>query len=288
MEHPVSATPKRIPLDDGKSIPQIGFGVWQLPEDRAPEVVGHALRAGYRHIDTAHAYNNEAGVGRAVRAAGIPREEIFVTTKLWNTFHGRDATLSAFDGSMERLGLDMVDLYLIHWPVPMEDKYVESWRAMIELRDAGRIGSIGVSNFDAAHLDRLIGETGVAPVVNQIELHPRFQQRDVRAVHERLGIRIESWSPLGQGNVMEDAGLRAIADKHGKGVGQIILRWHLEQGLIVIPRSKTPAHIDANLEVFDFALDADDMAAIAAMDDAGGRIGPLPSDLGVVPLPKKT
>ena len=274
-----------VRLNDGRSIPQVGFGVWKLPEDRAPEIVGHALRTGYRLIDTAHAYNNEAGIGRAVRESEVPRKEITVTTKLWNDRHGRDATLQGFDGSAERLGLDIIDLYLIHWPVPMENKFVESWKAMIELRDAGRIGSIGVSNFDPNHLDRLIGETGVMPVVNQIELHPRFQQRAIRDLHDELGIRIESWSPLGQGNVMEDAGLRAIAAKHGKSVSQVILRWHLDQDLIVIPRSGTPAHIDANLDVFDFNLDADDMAALAAMDDPGGRLGPVPTELGPVPLP---
>ncbi|WP_226782384.1 aldo/keto reductase [Oceaniglobus trochenteri] len=280
-------TVANLTLNDGARIPQVGFGVWQLPDARAPEVIGHALNSGYRHIDTAHAYNNEEGVGIAVRESGLPRDDIFVTSKLWNMFHGRDATMKAFDGTMQRLGLETLDMYLIHWPVPMEDKYVESWKAMIELRDAGRIKSIGVSNFNQDHLQRLIDETGVVPVVNQIELHPRFQQRAARDYHEKMGIRIESWSPLGQGNIIDDPVLKSIAAKHGKGVGQVILRWHVEQGLVVIPRSKTPKHIDENLQVFDFALDAGDMEQIAGMDRADGRIGPVPTELGVVNLPPK-
>ena len=274
-----------VKLNDGNAIPQIGFGVWRLPDDRAPEIVGHALRAGYRHIDTAHAYRNEAGIGRALREADVPRDEIFVTSKLWNDRHGHDETLRAFDATMERLGLDRLDLYLIHWPVPIVDRYVETWRAMIRLRDEGRIASIGVSNFDEDHIQRLIDETGETPCVNQIELHPRFQQRAARDWHNRLGVQVESWSPLGRGNVMQDDILAAIAQKHGKSVGQVILRWHLDQDFIVIPRSKTPAHIEANLDVTDFTLDADDMAAIAAMDDPDGRIGPVPTELGPVALP---
>ena len=274
-----------IELNDGTRIPQVGFGVWQLPNGDAPAIVGHALQAGYRHIDTAHAYHNEAGVGRAVRDSGVPRDEIFVTSKLWNLFHGHDEALRAFDASLERLGLEYLDLYLIHWPVPMEDRYVDTWKALIRLRESGRVRSIGVSNFTEDHLDRIVAETGVVPVVNQIELHPKFQQRGARHFHDKLGVRIESWSPLGQGNVMAHEALKAIAAKHGVGVGQVILRWHVEQGLIVIPRSKTPKHIEDNLRIFGFALDKDDMAAIAAMDAPDGRIGPVPEELGPVPLP---
>ena len=233
-------TAPTIMLNDGRRIPQIGFGVWKLPDARAPDVVGHALRTGYRHIDTAHAYNNEAGVGRAVREAELPREEVWITTKLWNAFHGYDEALRAFDRSLERLGLNHVDLYLVHWPVPMEGKYIETWKALVRLHEEGRARSIGVSNFLEEHLERIVGETGVAPAVNQIELHPRFQQRAYRDHHERMGVRIESWSPLGQGNVMEDERLLAIGAKHGKSPGQVVLRWHLDQDLIVIPRSKTP------------------------------------------------
>ena len=276
----------RTTLNDGRTVPRIGFGVWKLPDARAPEIVGHAIRTGYRHVDTAHAYNNEAGVGRAVREASVSREELFVTTKLWNMFHGRDETLRAFDGSLERLGLDYVDLYLVHWPMPMEDRYVETWKAFVRLRDEGRAKSIGVSNFEEDHLRRLVDETGVVPAVNQIELHPRFQQRAARGYHDELGIRVEAWSPLGQGNVMEDATLLDIADKHGKSPSQVILRWHLDEGRIVIPRSGTPSHIDENRDVLDFALDEDDLRAIASMDDPDGRIGPRPDTLGVVPLPK--
>ena len=280
-------TAPRVVLNDGVRVPQIGFGVWQLPDEQAPEIVGHAIRAGYRHIDTAHAYNNEAGVGIAVREAEVPREELFVTTKLWNAYHGYDETLAAFDASLARLGLDHVDLYLVHWPVPMEDRYVETWRALIRLREDGRARSIGVSNFDENHLRRIVDETGVAPCINQIELHPRFQQRAARAHHERMGVRIESWSPLGQGNVMGDPTIAAIAGKHGRTASQVILRWHLDQGLVVIPRSKSPRHIEENLDVTGFALDNEDMAAFAAMDDPDGRIGPVPTELGAVPLPPR-
>ena len=276
-----------VPLSDGHAIPQVGFGTWQISDEEAPEIVGHAIRAGCRHVDTAAAYGNEGGVGRAVREAGVPREEIFVTTKLWNDAHGRDATVAAFEASLDRLGLDHVDLYLIHWPVPMADLYVESWRAMIALREGGRARSIGVSNFEPEHLRRLVDETGVVPAVNQIELHPRFQQRGVRAVHGALGIAVESWSPLGRGGALDDPALGAIAAKHGRTPAQVVLRWHVEQGLVVIPRSRNPSRIEENLDVLGFALDAEDMAAIAAMDDAQGRIGPVPTEFGAVPPPSR-
>ena len=273
-------------LNDGTDLPVLGFGAWQLMPDRAEDVLGHAFAAGFRHVDTAHAYRNEEAVGAAIRGSGVPRDDIFLTTKLWNDRHGYDEALRACEGSLERLGLDRVELYLIHWPVPMMDRYVDSWKAMIRLREEGVVRSIGVSNFEEAHLDRLVEETGVAPVVNQIELHPRFQRRADRAHHERLGVRIESWSPLGQGKTMQDETLVRIARKHGRSPAQVMLRWHLDQDLIVIPRSQTPANIRSNVEVFDFALDADDHAAIAALDAGdAGRIGPKPWELGPVALP---
>lgn len=275
-------------LNDGHVLPALGFGTWQLPPARVPEVLAHAIDAGFRHFDTAHAYLNEAAIGAYLRdESGLSRGSYHVTSKLWNDRHGFDETLRAFDGTMERLGLDVLDLYLIHWPVPMENRYVDAWRAMIRLRDEGRIRSIGVSNFEEAHLERIVGETGVAPAVNQIELHPAFAQTGARAHHARLGVIIESWSPLGQGQMMRDPVLGRIAGKHGKTPAQVMLRWHLDQGLIVIPRSKTAANIRANADVFDFALDAGDMAEIATLDRGeAGRIGPRPMELGPVALPR--
>ena len=273
-------------LNDGVRIPMLGFGTWQLTEDRVPEVLSHAIDAGYRHFDTAHAYLDERAIGAYLAGCNLPRDEVLVTSKLWNNRHGFDAALRAFDGTMERLGLEVLDLYLIHWPVPMENLYVESWKAMVRLRAEGRIRSIGVSNFEQEHLQRLLDETGTAPSVNQIELHPRFAQVAARNHHAQMGIAIESWSPLGQGNMMQDAVLTRIAEKHAKSPAQVMLRWHLDQDLIVIPRSKTPANIRANVDVFDFVLDSADMAAIASLDAGpGGRIGPKPWELGAVDLP---
>lgn len=266
-----------IALSDGNSIPQLGIGVWPLSPDEAARVVAEALRIGYRSIDTAQGYGNEEGVGEAIRSAGVAREEIFVTSKLRNSFHARDAALASFDQTMEKLGLEQLDLFLIHWPVPSRDKYVEAWKVLVELRDQGRIRSIGVSNFNEDHLERIIGETGVAPVVNQIELHPRFQQRRVRDYHRRNGIAIESWSPLGGGRGVNDPGIRKIAEKHGRTIVQTIIRWHLQDGLIVIPKSADPVRLRQNFDVFDFTLDDEDMAAIAALDDPGGRTGADPA-----------
>jgi len=254
-----------ITLSDGRRIPQVGLGVWQTPDDGAVEAVGAALAAGYRHVDTAAIYRNERGVGEGLRASGVPREEVFVTTKLWNDDQGYDQALRAFDASLGRLGLDYVDLYLIHWPAPRRDRYVDSWRALIRLREEGRARSIGVSNFTADHLRRIVAETGVPPVLNQIELHPRFQQGPLRAAGARLGVATESWSPLGQGRLLSDPAILAIA------------RWHVETGLIVIPKSVNPTRIAENFDVFGFALDDDDRAAIAGLDTADGRIGPDPT-----------
>lgn len=264
-------------MNDGASIPQLGFGVWQVPEAEAEAIVGEALRVGYRHIDTAKIYGNEAAVGRAVRASGIARQEVFVTTKLWNGDQGRDATLRAFDASLARLGLAYVDLYLVHWPAPRRNLYVETWKAMIELKASGRARSVGVSNFGPDHLERVIGETGVTPPINQIELHPRFAQKGHRAAHERLQILTESWSPLGQGTLLADPTLVSIGGKYGKSAAQVVLRWHLQHGFVVIPKSATPHRIRENFDVFDFALGPDDMAAIDALDRRDGRVGPDPA-----------
>ena len=265
-----------VKLNDGRAIPQLGLGVWQASNDEAALAVRTALQAGYRHVDTAAIYNNEAGVGDGIRAAGIDRAEIFVTTKLWNDAQGTDSVLKAFDASLQRLKLDYVDLYLIHWPAPRKGLYVESWKALLRLKEEGRARSVGVSNFTVEHLDRIIAETGVAPVLNQIELHPRFQQQALRKAQAERGIVTESWSPLGQGQMLKDPVIGAIAARHGRTPAQVIIRWHLDSGLVVIPKSVTPGRIRENFDVFGFRLDADDMAKVAALDTKGGRIGPDP------------
>lgn len=265
-----------ITLNDGKLMPQVGLGVWQTPADEAERAVGTALAAGYRHIDTAAIYENEREVGAGIAASGVPRGEIFLTTKLWNDDQGFDSALRAFDQSLARLGTDYVDLYLIHWPAPSKNLYAESWKALLRLKEEGRARSIGVSNFEPAHIRRLIDETGVTPVLNQIELHPRFQQKEHRAFHASLGIATESWSPLGQGTLLNDPVIGGIAARHGKTPAQVIIRWHIENGLIVIPKSVTPSRIISNFDVFGFTLAEDDMAAIGALDDEDGRTGPDP------------
>ena len=269
--------PEQITLNDGATIPQLGLGVWQVDHGITADVVGWAIKAGYRLIDTAEGYQNEEGVGEAIRAADVPRSELFITSKLRNGAHQRDATLRAFDDTMKKLGVEQLDLFLIHWPVPSQDKYVEAWKTLVELRQAGRIKSIGVSNFNQDHLERIIAETGVTPVVNQIELHPQFQQRGLRDFHATHDIRIESWSPLGSGRLLGDPTLAGIAKKHGKSVAQTIIRWHLQEGLIVIPKSIRQDRIAANFDVFDFELDAQDLQTIRGMDSATGRIGPTPA-----------
>jgi 2,5-diketo-D-gluconate reductase A len=266
----------RITLNDQNAIPQVGLGVWRTSPGDAPKAVKTALQAGYRHVDTAAIYENEEGVGEGLRASGIKRDEIFVTTKLWNDAQGFDATLKAYDQSLKRLGLDYVDLYLIHWPSPHRGLYVESWKALARLKQEGRVRSIGVSNFELVHLEKIIGETGVKPVLNQIELHPKFQQRTLREAHGKLGIATQSWSPLGQGTLLADPTVTAIAKKHGKTAAQVIIRWHIDSGLIVIPKSVTPSRIVENFDVFSFKLDATDIAEIAKLDVSNGRIGPNP------------
>ena len=267
----------RIELNDGTSIPQLGLGVWQVDPNITAKVVGWAIESGYRSIDTAEGYGNEEGVGVAIRAASVPRSELYITSKLRNGAHRRDDALRAFDDTMKKLGVEQLDLFLIHWPLPSQDKYVEAWKTLIELKNAGRIKSIGVSNFNQDHLERIIGETGVTPAVNQIELHPAFQQRDKREFHRKHDIRIESWSPLGRGRLLDDPTIAKIAGKHGKTVAQTIIRWHLQQGLIVIPKSVNKDRIAANFDVQGFELDAEDIKAIDALDSAGGRTGPDPA-----------
>jgi 2,5-diketo-D-gluconate reductase A len=264
-----------VPLSGGEQIPQLGFGVFQVPPDQTAEVSLQALVAGYRHIDTAAAYRNEAGVGQALRASGLDRHEVFITTKCFNDDHGHERARRAFDASLERLDVDYLDLYLIHWPVPAHDKYVETWKAFIELRDEGLIRSIGVSNFNPAHLERLIAETGETPAINQVELHPYFQQVGLRREHEQLGIVTESWSPLAQGEVLDDPVILAIAEAHSKTPGQVVIRWHLQLGCVVIPKSVTPERIRQNLDVFDFELSDQQMGEIDGLD-AGRRTGPDP------------
>ncbi|TPJ32688.1 aldo/keto reductase [Mesorhizobium sp. B2-8-3] len=268
---------EQLTLNDGAAIPQIGLGVWQVDPDITAKVVRWGVGAGYRLIDTAEGYRNEEGVGEAIRAAGVPRSELFITSKLRNGAHQRDAALRAFDDTMQKLGIDKIDLFLIHWPVPSQNKYVEAWKTLVELQKAGRIKSVGVSNFNQDHLERIIGETGVTPVVNQIELHPRFQQRDKREFHEKHNIHIESWSPLGSGRLLADPTLEKIAEKHGKSVAQVIIRWHLQEGLIVIPKSIHQERIAGNFDVFGFELDGEDMQTIRGLDDADGRTGPDPA-----------
>jgi len=264
----------QIMLNNGTAMPQLGLGVWQISDSDMPVVVETALDSGYRSFDTAAIYGNEASLGRALRTSGIARSELFVTTKLWNDRQGEQSALQAFDESLERLGLDYVDLYLIHWPHPAANKYVETWTAFEAIHRDGRARAIGVSNFHAPHLERLLAKATIVPAINQIELHPGLQQADLRAVDAAHAIATESWSPLARGDLGHET-LARIAGKHRKSAAQIVLRWHVEQGLIVIPRSRNPARIRENAAIFDFALDAEDMAAIAALD-AHRRVGPDP------------
>ncbi|WP_029040697.1 aldo/keto reductase [Cucumibacter marinus] len=267
-----------LTLNDGLTAPQLGLGVWQVEGEKAADIVQTALDAGYRAVDTAAMYRNEPGVGEGIRRSGVAREDVYLTTKLGNGDHGFDAAMKAFDASLERLGTDYVDLYLMHWPLPMFDNYVETWKAMVQMQKDGKARSIGVSNFEKEHLERIIGETGVVPAVNQIELHPKFQQKAMRAYHQTHDIITESWSPLGSGRLIEDPGISKIAEKHGKSVPQTIIRFLLQEGLMVIPKSATPERIRANFDVFDFTLDEADVETLRKMDSADGRNGPHPSE----------
>jgi 2,5-diketo-D-gluconate reductase A len=264
-----------VTLYDGVEIPQLGFGVFQVPPEKTQDAVEEALEAGYRHIDTAAAYRNERGVGAAIAASGIPREEIFVTTKLWNSAQGYESTLGAFQKSIDRLGMDHVDLYLIHWPVPSEGRALDTWRAFEKIHEEGGSRTIGVSNFRVEDLEQLEREAEVLPTVNQIELHPHFPQAELRAWHREHGIATESWSPLAQGDLLANETIAAVAARHDRTPAQAILRWHLQLGNVVIPKSVTPKRIRENFALFDFELTDDDMTEIAALD-VGQRIGPDP------------
>lgn len=266
-----------VTLNNGVRIPQLGFGVFQVPDEDTTAAVTAALEAGYRSIDTAAIYGNEAGVGKAIADSGIAREDLFVTTKLWNSEQGYDATLRAFDESLAKLGLDHVDLYLIHWPTPARDLYLDTWRAFERLAADGRIRAAGVSNFQPAHLRRLLDHSSLVPAVNQIELHPALQQAELRALHAELGIATEAWSPLAQGAVLGEEAIVSLAERHGRTPAQIVLRWHLQLGNVVIPKSVTPARIAENIDVFGFTLSDEEMASLAALD-RGLRTGPDPDE----------
>lgn len=256
-------------------IPQLGFGVFQVPPKDTADVATRALLAGYRHIDTAAAYDNEAAVGQAVHAAGLDRGEVFITTKCFNDDHGYQQARKAFKASLDRLELDYLDLYLIHWPVPAQDRYVDTYKAFEQLRSEGRVRSIGVSNFTEAHLQRLLEETSVVPVLNQVELHPNFTQKELRAFHAEHNIVTEAWSPLAQGDLLDNAKLGTIAQAHGKTPAQVVLRWHMQLGNVAIPKSVTPERIAANIDVFDFELTGDEMVTIDTLGN-GERRGPDP------------
>jgi diketogulonate reductase-like aldo/keto reductase len=264
-----------ITLRGDVEIPQLGFGVFQVPPEQTAEATTRALLAGYRHVDTAAAYRNEAAVGQAVHAAGLQRDEVFITTKCFNDHHGFDQSQRALKASLEQLEMDHVDLYLIHWPVPSQDRYVETWQGLIEAQKQGLTRAIGVSNFQPAHLERIIRETGVTPAINQVELHPRLQQPGLRREHADHGIVTEAWSPLAKGQVLDDPAIVAIAEAHDRTPAQVVIRWHLQLGNVVIPKSVTPERIEENLAVFDFHLSEAEMAAFEPLDVAD-RTGPDP------------
>ena len=264
-----------LDLRSGTRIPQLGLGVFKVDDDEAEGVVERALAEGYRHVDTAEAYGNEAGVGRGLRASAVGREEVFVTTKVWNHHQGAEEPRQALEASLERLGLDHVDLYLIHWPAPAQDRFVETWHALLALRGEGLARAVGVSNFEIEHLERLAEEAGEMPDINQVELHPWLTQAPLRHFHAEHGILTEAWSPLARGELLDDATLREVGERHGRTPAQVVLRWHVQLGNVVIPKSVTPARIAENLNVFGFELDEREMQAIGALD-RGHRTGPDP------------
>ena len=272
----MSAVPSLV-MNNGLHIPQLGFGVFLVPPEETKQAVAEALKAGYRLIDTAQGYRNEEGVGAAIAESDVSRDELFITTKLTNSQHGYDTTLAAFDGSMEKLGIDGLDLFLIHWPLPMFDEYVETWRAFEKLLADGRVRSIGVSNFEIPHLERLLAETDVTPAVNQIELHPEFPQEELREFHQEHGILTESWGPLGQGKgLLENPHIVEVARRKGRTPAQVVLRWHVQLGCVVIPKSVHPDRIQENIDLFDFELDDGDMAEISKVR-TGQRLGADPN-----------
>ena len=272
----MSAVPSLV-MNNGLHIPQLGFGVFLVPPEETKQAVAEALKAGYRLIDTAQGYRNEEGVGTAIAESDLSRDELFITTKLTNSQHGYDTTLAAFDGSMEKLGIDGLDLFLIHWPLPMFDEYVETWRAFEKLLADGRVRSIGVSNFEIPHLERLFAETDVTPAVNQIELHPEFPQEELREFHQEHGILTESWGPLGQGKgLLENPHIVEVARRKGRTPAQVVLRWHVQLGCVVIPKSVHPDRIQENIDLFDFELDDGDMAEISKVR-TGQRLGADPN-----------
>ena len=262
---------KYIQLNDGLKIPTVGFGTWKISDSEAPAVIEEALAAGYRSLDTAAIYGNEGGIGVALSKTDLKRSEIFLTTKVWNSEQGYDSTLRAMDSSLKKLKTDYVDLYLIHWPMPAQDKYVATWKALNRLRTEGIARSIGVCNFNIDHLERLIGETGVVPALNQIELHPYFQQKGLREFHVKHNIVTEAWSPLARGKLLEDKLIVELAKKYNKTPAQIVLRWHFDNGIIAIPKSSNTKRILENIDIFDFNLDASDLALMSTIDNENGR-----------------
>lgn len=276
MSHLPAGVPL-LDLNDARRLPQLGFGVWQVSNEKVTPAVATALEAGYRAVDTAQGYDNEAGVGAALAASGIPREQLYVTSKLRTKLLGYDDAMRGIDLSLKALKLDYLDLFLIHWPAPARDLYVKTWKAFVGMKEQGLVRSIGVSNFLPEHIDRLIAETGVVPAVNQIEIHPEFQQRDVRAYHASNQIQLESYSPLGSGAVLDNPVVGDIAKRLGRSPAQVIIRWHIQEGLAVIPKSVTPERIRQNLAVFDFVLDDADMGKIAGLDRPDGKTNSDPA-----------
>ncbi|MFP7284778.1 aldo/keto reductase [Shouchella clausii] len=270
---------KMVTLNNGVNMPQLGFGVWQVPDEEATPAVAKALEVGYTSIDTAMIYKNEAGVGKAIKESGIDREKLFITTKVWNADQGYEQTLKAFDASLERLGLDYIDLYLIHWPTPHYDQYIETYKALEKLYSDGRVRAIGVCNFDIEHLERLLDECDVTPVLNQVECHPYFAQNELKDFCAKHNIYVEAWSPLDQGGeVLTDEVVEKIAKAHGKTTAQVVLRWHLQNNTIVIPKSVTPSRIEENFDLFDFELSTEEMDAINRLD-RNQRRGAKPSEM---------
>ncbi|MCY1106912.1 aldo/keto reductase [Shouchella clausii] len=270
---------KMVTLNNGVNMPQLGFGVWQVPDEEATPAVAKALEVGYTSIDTAMIYKNEAGVGKAIKESGIDREKLFITTKVWNADQGYEQTLKAFDASLERLGLDYIDLYLIHWPTPHYDQYIETYKALEKLYSDGRVRAIGVCNFDIEHLERLLDECDVTPVLNQVECHPYFAQNELKDFCAKHNIYVEAWSPLDQGGeVLTDEVVEKIAKAHGKTTAQVVLRWHLQNNTIVIPKSVTPSRIEENFDLFDFELSNEEMDAINRLD-RNQRRGAKPSEM---------